>query len=166
LKKCSTILTKGFEYVFYNANRNFTLQYQLILEAIDPSETREESNKKIKLVSCFLDLYFTKRIFNSKSVDYSSIVYNDFLLFKKLEENLLQTFLISASMKFQVWNDSINEFRLNGRTTRYMIHILSRMTDFIETKSGLTSNFNNYVNRELKIPMILNISFMTTTIGL
>ena len=69
-------------------------------------------------------------------------------------------------MKFQVWNDGFNEFRLNGRTTRYMIHILSRMTDFIETKSGLTSNFNNYVNRELKIPMILNISFMTTTIGL
>jgi hypothetical protein len=98
----------------YNANRNFTLQYQLILAAIDPSETREESDKKIKLVSCFLDLYFTKRIFNSKSVDYSSIVYNVFLLFKKLEENLLQTFLISASMKFQVWNDSINEFRLNG----------------------------------------------------
>jgi len=33
-----------------------------------------------------------------------------------------------------------------------MLHILSRMTDFIETKSGLTSNFNNYVNRELKNP--------------
>jgi hypothetical protein len=47
LKKYSTILTKGFEYVFYNANRNFTLQYQLILAAIDSSETREESDKKI-----------------------------------------------------------------------------------------------------------------------
>jgi hypothetical protein len=73
----------------YNANRNFTLQYQLILAAIDPSETREESDKKIKLVSCFLDLYFTKSIFNSKSVDYSSIVYKVFLLSKKSRKKSL-----------------------------------------------------------------------------
>jgi uncharacterized protein with ParB-like and HNH nuclease domain len=58
LKKYSSTLTKGFEYVFYNADRNFTLQYQLILAAIDPSETKEESDKKIKLVSCFLDFVF------------------------------------------------------------------------------------------------------------
>ena len=155
LKKYSTILTKGFEYVFYNANRNFTLQYQLILAAIDPSETREESDKKIKLISCFLDLYFTRRIFNYKTVDYSSIVYNVFLLSKKIRrKSLADLFNICKqeilSMEFQL--DSINEFRLNGWTTRYMLHILSRMTDFIETESGLTSNFYNYVNRDLKNP--------------
>ena len=155
LKKYSTILTKGFEYVFYNANRNFTLQYQLILAAIDPSETREESDKKIKLISCFLDLYFTRRIFNYKTVDYSSIVYNVFLLSKKIRrKSLADLFNICKheilSMEFQL--DSINEFRLNGWTTRYMLHILSQMTDFIETESGLTSNFYNYVNRDLKNP--------------
>ncbi len=155
LKKYSTILTKGFEYVFYNANRNFTLQYQLILAAIDPSETREESDKKIKLISCFLDLYFTRRIFNYKTVDYSSIVYNVFLLSKKIRrKSIADLFNICKheilSMEFQL--DSINEFRLNGWTTRYMLHILSQMTDFIETESGLTSNFYNYVNRDLKNP--------------
>lgn len=155
MKKYSTILTKGFEYVFYNANRNFTLQYQIILAAIAPSETREESDKKIKLISCFLDLYFTRRIFNYKTVDYSSIVYNVFLLSKKIRrKSLTDLFNICKheilSMEFQL--DSINEFRLNGWTTRYMLHILSRMTDFIETESGLTSNFYNYVNRDLKNP--------------
>jgi hypothetical protein len=83
LKTYSTNLTKGFEYVYYNTNRNFTLQYQLILAAIDPSETGEESNKKIKLVSCFLDLYFTRRMFNYKTVDYYSTAYNVFHLSKK-----------------------------------------------------------------------------------
>ena len=72
LKNYSTSITPGFEYVFYNANRNFTLQFQLILAAIDPSDTKEDTEKKIKLVSCFLDLYFTRRIFNYKTVDYSS----------------------------------------------------------------------------------------------
>ena len=155
LKRYSTSLTKEFEYVFYNADRNFTLQYQLILAAIDPSETKEVSDKKIKLVSCFLDLYFTRRIFNYKTVDYSAIVYNVFLLSKKFRRKSLPDLLEVCkqeilSMEFQL--ETIDEFRLNGWTTRYMLHILSRITDYIETQSGLPSNFSNYINREIKNP--------------
>jgi len=155
LKKYSSTLTKGFEYVFYNADRNFTLQYQLILAAIDPSETKEESDKKIKLVSCFLDLYFTRRIFNYKTVDYSSIVYNVFMLSKRIRRKPLPDLLDLCKqeitgMEFQL--ETIDEFRLNGWTIRYMLHILSRVTDYIETQSGIPSNFNNYINREIKNP--------------
>lgn len=155
LKKYSSTLTKGFEYVFYNADRNFTLQYQLILAAIDPSETKEESDKKIRLVSCFLDLYFTRRIFNYKTVDYSSIVYNVFMLSKRIRRKPLPDLLDVCKqeitgMEFQL--ETIDEFRLNGWTIRYMLHILSRVTDYIETQSGIPSNFNNYINREIKNP--------------
>lgn len=155
LKKYSSAVTKGFEYVFYNADRNFTLQYQLILAAIDPLETKEESDKKIKLVSCFLDLYFTRRIFNYKTVDYSSIVYNVFMLSKKIRRKPLLELLDVCKqeingMEFQL--ETIDEFRLNGWTVRYMLHILSRVTDYIETQSGIPSNFNNYINREIKNP--------------
>ena len=155
LKKYSITLTKGFEYVFYNADRYFTLQFQLILAAIDPSETKEESDKKIKLVSCFLDLYFTRRIFNYKTVDYSAIVYSIFMLSKRIRRKLLPDLLDACKqeitgMEFQL--ETIDEFRLNGWTTRYMLHILSRVTDYIETQSGIPSNFNNYINREIKNP--------------
>jgi uncharacterized protein with ParB-like and HNH nuclease domain len=155
LKKYSATLTKGFEYVFYNAERNFTLQYQLILAAIDPSESKEESEKKIKLVACFLDLYFTRRIFNYKTVDYSSIVYNVFMLSKKIRRKPLPDLLEVCKqeitgMEFQL--ETIDEFRLNGWTIRYMLHILARVTDYIETQSGIPSNFNNYINREIKNP--------------
>lgn len=155
LKKYSATLTKGFEYVFYNSDRNFTLQYQLILAAIDPLETKEESDKKIKLVSCFLDLYFTRRIFNYKTVDYSSIVYNVFMLSKRIRRKTIPELLALckqeiSSMEFQL--DSIDDFRLNGWTIRYMLHLLARVTDYIETQSGIPSNFINYINREIKIP--------------
>jgi len=155
LKKYSSTLTKGFEYVFYNANRNFTLQYQLILAAIDPAETKEESDRKIKLVSCFLDLYFTRRIFNYKTVDYSAIVYNVFLLSKKFRRKPVPELLVLlkeeiVEMEFQL--ETIDDFRLNGWTTRYMLHILARITDYVETQSGIPSNFNNYINRDIKNP--------------
>ncbi len=155
LKMYSSVLTKGFEYVFYNSDRNFTLQYQLILAAIDPNESKEESDKKIKLVSCFLDLYFTRRIFNYKTVDYSSMVYNVFLLSKRIRKKSLHDLLELCrqeikSMEFQL--ETIDNFRLNGWTIRYMLHILSRITDYIEVHSGIPSNFQNYVNREIRNP--------------
>lgn len=155
LKKYSQILTKGYEYVFYNANRNFTLQYQLALASIDPKETKEESDKKIKLVSCFLDLYFTRRIFNYKTVDYSSIVYNVFILSKKIRKKPLNELLVLlkqelSGMEFQL--DTIDEFRLNGWTIRYMLHILARLTEYVETQSGIPSGFSNYISREIKNP--------------
>jgi uncharacterized protein with ParB-like and HNH nuclease domain len=155
LKNYSTNYTPGFESVFYNGNRNFTLQFQLILASIDPNETKEESDKKIKLISCFLDLYFTRRIFNYKTVDYSAIVYNVFLLSKKFRRKSNSELLEICKeeigeMEFQL--ETIDDFRLNGWTVRYMLHILSRITDFIETSSGLPSNFTNYISREIKNP--------------
>jgi uncharacterized protein with ParB-like and HNH nuclease domain len=155
LKKYSSTLTEGYEYVFYNANRNFTLQYQLILASIDPKETREISDKKIKLVSCFLDLYFTRRIFNYKTVDYSAIVYTIFMLSKKIRRKELPELLSVlkeeiANLEFQL--EKIDDFRLNGWTVRYMLHILARITSYIETGSGQTSNFIHYVGREIKNP--------------
>jgi hypothetical protein len=55
-----------------------------------------------------------------------------------------------TGMEFQL--ETIDTFRLNGWTIRYMLHILSRVTDYIETQSGIPSNFNNYINREIKNP--------------
>jgi len=155
LKFYSTNFTAGFESVFYNGNRNFTLQFQLILASIEPNETREESNRKIKLISCFLDLYFTRRIFNYKTVDYSSIVYNVFILSKKIRQKSLTELLEIckeeiSEMEFQL--ETIDDFRLSVWTVRYMLHILSRITDYIETSSGLPSNFTNYISREIKNP--------------
>ena len=155
LKFYSTNFTAGFESVFYNGNRNFTLQFQLILASIDPNETREESNRKIKLISCFLDLYFTRRIFNYKTVDYSSIVYNVFILSKKIRQKSLTELREIckeeiSEMEFQL--ETIDDFRLSVWTVRYMLHILSRITDYIETSSGLPSNFTNYISREIKNP--------------
>ena len=155
LKNYSIVLTPGFEYVFYNAKRYFTLQNQLILASIDPTETKEISVKKIKLVSCFLDLFFTRRIFNYKTVDYNAIVYKMFLLSKKIRRKNLDDLLSTLKseineQEFQL--DKIDDFQLNGWTVRYMLHLLARITDYVETQSGIPSNFNNYINREIKNP--------------
>jgi uncharacterized protein with ParB-like and HNH nuclease domain len=155
IKNYSAKITQGFEHVYFNANRNFTLQNQLILASIDPTETKEESDKKIKLVSCFLDLYFTRRIINYKTVDYSAILYSVFMLSKKIRRKplpeLLEVFKQEITgMEFQM--EAINKFRLTGWTVRYMLHMLARITDYIEIQSGIPSGFNKYTSREIRNP--------------
>lgn len=155
LKKYSQSITEGFEHVFYNANRNFTLQIQLILAAIDPSESKEESDRKIKLVSRFLDVYFTYRIFNYKTVDYNSMSYNIFLMTKRIRRKPFDELKIIFveeinSMEYQL--HGIEAFRLNGWTVRYMLHILARLTHYAEIESDNKSSFYEYVRRDTKNP--------------
>lgn len=155
LKQYAAKFTPGFEHVFYNANRNFTLQYQLILAAIDPAESREVSDTKIRLVSCFMDLYFTRRILHSKTVDYSSMLYNLFLLTKKIRRKpLLKLHQLLKeeieNMEFQF--NTLPYFGINSWSTRYMRHILARLTEYVEVESGLPSHFVHYVSTEIKNP--------------
>ena len=144
LKNYSTNYTPGFESVFYNGNRNFTLQFQLILASIDPNETKEESDKKIKLISCFLDLYFTRRIFNYKTVDYSAIVYNVFLLSKKFRrKSIVELLEILHSGDTLI----VTELSRIGRSTSEVIDIINEFMkkeiNIIIIKQNLKINLHN-----------------------
>ena len=155
LKEYSRKFNKDYEHVFYNADRGFTLQYQIILSAIKSDDTQDVVNKKIKMVSCFIDQFISIRIFNFKTVDYSSIKYTVFNITKMIRNKDIQE--LAAILKQYINNmgytlDGIDGFYLNQFTRRYMLHILSRMTYYVEEQSGINSNFANYVNREQKNP--------------
>jgi len=155
LKDYSRKFNKDYEHVFYNADRGFTLQYQIILSAIKSDDTQDVVNKKIKMVSCFIDQFISIRIFNFKTVDYSSIKYTVFNITKMIRNKDIQE--LTAILKQYINNmgytlDGIDGFYLNQFTRRYMLHILSRMTYYVEEQSGINSNFANYVNREQKNP--------------
>lgn len=155
LKHYSSHFDKDYEYVFYNANNNFTLQNMVILAAINPEDTPEEENKKIKMVSCFLDQYIINRVVNFKTVDYSAIKNAMFNLSKKIRnlniDQLTLTLLKEIrELKLQHNLSGILDFYLNGFTKRYMLHIMSRLTYFVEQKSKINSSFVNYIDRSQK----------------
>jgi len=155
LKEYSRKFNKDYEYVFYNADRGFTLQYQIILSAIKSDDTQDVVNKKIKMVSCFIDQFISIRIFNFKTVDYSSIRYTVFNITKMIRNKDIKE--LAEILKRYINNmeltlEGIDGFYLNQFTRRYMLHILSRMTYYVEEQSGINSNFAYYVNREQKNP--------------
>jgi uncharacterized protein with ParB-like and HNH nuclease domain len=51
LKNYSTEFNGEFSFVFFNADRNFTLQYQLLLAAVDRDDTTDIIKKKIIIIA-------------------------------------------------------------------------------------------------------------------
>ena len=145
--------TQGYEYIYYNVNRNFTLQPQLLLAAIDLNDSTHVVDTKLKVVSCFLDTYLIRRIFNYKTVDYSAMTYTIFQLTKKIRRKPVEG-LVSLlteeinQMEYQL--SGIPNFGWNMWTSRYMLHILARITHYIEKSSGQETRFETYVDREIK----------------
>lgn len=62
-------------YLFYNAALSFTLQSQLCLAPIRTEDLNETVERKVLLVSRFIDIYIYTRAINYKSMDYSTIKY-------------------------------------------------------------------------------------------
>ena len=155
ISEYSTKLTEGFEYIFYNADRNFTLQPLLLLASLDKNDTKEIIDTKLRIVSCFLDQYISIRIFNFKTLDYSAMTYTMFMLAKKIRRkdiNQLAGVLTEEITTMEFNLGGIEQFHLSGWTKRYMLHQLARITHFVESQSGRDTKFDVYVNRSIKNP--------------
>jgi uncharacterized protein with ParB-like and HNH nuclease domain len=155
LKNYSTEFNGEFSFVFFNADRNFTLQYQLLLAAVDRDDTQDIIKKKIIIIAAFIDQYITRRVVNYKAVDYSTIknaIFNLTKKVRKLEVNTLVLTLQDELNNMDFTLDGMDRFYLNQFTSRYMLHVLSRITYYIDQKIGLTNKFEDYVNRTGKNP--------------
>jgi hypothetical protein len=143
------------ELVYYNANRNFTLQYQLVLSVVTRDDSEDLITQKIKAVSCFIDQYISRRVFNFKVVDYSTIknaIFNLTKRFRKLHIKQLVPALQEELDSMEFTLEGIDRFHLNGFTSRYMLHILARITHYMDQQVGLNTRIEDYVNRETRNP--------------
>lgn len=145
----------GLEYVFYNAQNNFTLQYPLLLAPLRIHDDQETARRKMRLVAGYLDVFIIRRAVNFRTLDYSSIVYTMFNLMKEIREleiSELAAFFKAKVARMEETFDGMSQFYLNLWSKRYIHHILARITAYIEEQSGVSSHFYTYVSREEKKP--------------
>jgi uncharacterized protein with ParB-like and HNH nuclease domain len=156
VRKASQTFTLGLEYVFYNAKNNFTLQYPLILSPLCPKDDPETVNRKIRLVAGYLDIFIARRVVNSRTLGYSSIVYTMFNLMKEIRD--LEVYELAELLKIKVnemdekFDNIIDYFTLHQQNRRYVHHILARITHHIEKQSGVESDFETYISNEITKP--------------
>ncbi|MFU8947540.1 DUF262 domain-containing protein [Mycetocola zhadangensis] len=137
------------KYLGYNADRGFTLQHQLVLAPLTPNDSEGDARTKIELVSRYLDILLAWRVWNYRSIAYSTMSYAMFVVMRDirgLSVGDLSTRLHSSLMSESEDFDSNDHLRVHQQN-RYQLHlILARLTDYVAVQSGEASHYREFTN--------------------
>ena len=143
-------MTPGWESVYYNEDRGFTLQTQALLASLAPDDDAGEIRRKVALVADFLDIWLARRVWNFRTISYSSVKYTLFTLTRELrgkDAGDLSEFLLGQLDEQQERFDREPPFRLHQQNYRQVKHILARLTHWVETECRRPSSFRDLTSR-------------------
>jgi hypothetical protein len=150
IRNASAKLVDGWESVYYNEDRGFTLQSQALLAPLHPDDSDDIVRRKIGLVADFLDIWLARRVWNFRTIAYSSVKYTLFTLTKELRDRDvagLSDFLRAQLDEQAETFASQPKLRLHQQNYRQIRHILARLTHWVETQCGLASHFEDLVSQ-------------------
>jgi hypothetical protein len=146
--RASQKLEPKLEHVFYNAQNGFTLQYMLLLAPLTPEDSDDTATLKMSLVARFIDILITRRIYNYRSIAYSTMQYAMFLVMREirgLEPDELATALKDKlASETETFRPEVR-FALHQQNRRFVHNMLARITDFVERESGFPSRYKEYI---------------------
>jgi hypothetical protein len=150
IRRAALTLTPGWESIRYNEDRGFTLQTQVLLAALSPSDAPDTVRRKITVVADFIDIWLARRAWNFRTTSYSSVKYTVFILTQKLRDKSLSE--LSAFLRAEL--DAQPErfatqprFRLHQQNYRQVRHILARLTHWVDGQCGLASHFEDLISQ-------------------
>lgn len=148
IREASQALAHPWESIYYNEDRGLTLQNQMILAALEPDDTKEAIRVKVGLVADFLDIWLARRVWNFRTIAYSSIKYTIFTLTREIrgmDEADLSNYLRQKLEELPETFASEPRLRLHQNNYRQIRHILARLTHWVEVECGLASHFEDLV---------------------
>ncbi len=141
-------LTPGLEFIHFNAQQNLTLQYPVLLAPLRREDSDTILQAKLRIASSFLDILLARRVWNFRSIDYSTIQYSMFIVMRdirgKTVEDLAAILIDKLSSEAETFTSN-DRFHLHGMNGRHIRKLLARMTDYVEVKSGMASRYSEYV---------------------
>ncbi len=139
----------GLEYILYNAQHSFTLQYMLLLAPLNPDDQEDIVNLKLRIVSKFVDILLAWRLWNFRSIAYSTMQYAMFLVMRDirgLDPKTLAQKLTDTLAKEKETFATNDRLYLHQQNRRYLHRMLARLTEWIEVNSGMPSHYLEYVS--------------------
>jgi len=148
IREAGVQLVPGLESIHFNAQQNFTLQYSALLAPLLPDDSETEILRKFRVVSAFIDILITRRMWNWRNIDYSTMQYAMFTVIREIRGKTssqvaeLLTLRLSEDQETFAKNE---RFNLHGTNGRQIHRLLARMTDYVETRSGHASRYAEYM---------------------
>lgn len=152
-RRASSVSTTGLESIYFNAQANFTLQYPLLLAAVHPDDDGPTARQKMGLVASYIEVFIARRVVNYRTLGYSAIVYTMFNLMKELrgrDVEGLRGFLRERLDAQEESLDAVVEFGMHQQNQWFVLLLVARLTDFVETESRLPSSLPQYLDRSRK----------------
>lgn len=149
LVRASKATVPGLQRVLYNAQQGFTLQNMLLLAPLRPDDSEPIIDQKMGLVAHYLDILLTWRLWNFRTIAYSTMQYAMFVVMREIRG--LAPGPLAAKL-YEFLGKEEETFASNERLrvhqqNRYALHrLLARITDYVETQSGQPSRYLDYVS--------------------
>ena len=150
IRKYENNFKEEYKEIYFNSQNNFTLQILLILAVVKSDDIEEVINKKIKIISRFVDIFIARSLVSFKVLGYSSVMYKIFKFAKDLRNNDLEeahVYLTDTLKNMEETFENIKTYRLNKQNRKKIHYLLARLTYFIEKESGIPSSFEKYLNK-------------------
>lgn len=150
IRKVADILTPGLEAIHYNSQNNFTLQYPVLLAPLRQTDSEEVILRKLRVTASFLDILITRRIWNWRTVDYSTMQYAMFLVMRDIRGLDVLALVKLLTNRLEADDETFaknDRFRLHGMNGRLIHRFLARLTAYVETCSGRPSRYHEYIQR-------------------
>lgn len=150
-------LNDRLENIFYINERGLasSIYYPLLIAPINISDDEETINKKLALVSRFLEMFVVFRAINYRNYAHSSIRYTMYSLVKEIRGKsvgeLAKLFKERAS-QFDENLNGLKDLRMHGQNKRFIRFLLARIITHIGGKSGINSKFEDYISRDIDKP--------------
>jgi hypothetical protein len=162
---------KNLDSIYYLNKLGFaeSIYYSLLTSSIKIDDNNETINKKLSLVSKYLEIFTVFMAVNSKRYAQSLIKNSLFPLVIKIRDtpiNDLKEILLKEFNNLEYTLDGINQemhpteynpggilnLSLNGQNRKFIKFLLARMTTYIENGSAKETSFENYLNTTQKKP--------------
>jgi hypothetical protein len=133
--KASEVFMPGWEFTYYNAKNNFTLQYLLGLAVSEVSDDDEVFRQKNELIAKFIDLMVARRMVNFKRRGYSMMYRPMFALAKTLRGKTLDGLrdaLAERVLSMEETFEATTTFALTNMNKPDVFYLLARMTSWLE----------------------------------
>lgn len=143
----------GMESIHFCAQNNFTLQYPVLLASLRREDSEQKSQRKLRVVSAYLDILIARRIWNWRAIDYSTMQYTMFTVMRDIRDKEVHALAKFLSDRLATDTETFaanDRFQLHGINGRQIHRLLARMTDYVETRSGRPSHYHEYVQRQGK----------------
>jgi len=124
-----------------------SLQEPLLLSVCQYGEIDESIQFKINTVAKYIETFTVRRSVNYKKFGQAAIKYTIFNIIKKIRNNektrLLENLKEEVQEISQKWT-AINEFRLHGMNRKFIKHLLSRISSFLDQQVGKDTSYVSY----------------------